>query len=231
MICSEFDHLLDLYIDGELDEAQKSAVEEHAAQCSECRDKLKAAVALRDVLSHMDDDISVPLPAQAAWRKAVREEAKRKRMKMVYTAFGAIAAVCVLTFGVTTMLRSDVGFNSPVQRVEADGVTRSAGLIDEAAMRSLETAQSAEYIERTVVAGNVDEALGYLKDVAAEYGAEIESEAESTQGVNVFLQVPAESAFDFIGAVDGIGMEADETEYELDASAATVGVYVMIIGG
>lgn len=230
MTCSEFDHLLDLYIDGELDEAQSSAFKAHAAQCGECSDKLKAAEELRDILSHMDDDISVPLQAQAAWRKAVREEAKRKRMKTIYTAFGAVAAVCVLTFGVTSMMQQKPADLPGVQYVEADGVSEAAAFDGETAVRSIGLPQLAAHVERVLVADDVNQALGYLKDVAAEYGAEIEREAESAQGVNVFLQVPAESAEDFISAVDGIAVEPDESEYVLDMSAATVGVCVMIVG-
>ena len=230
MTCSEFDHLLDLYIDGELNEAQRNEVEGHAAQCSRCAGQLKAAEELRDILSHMDDDVSVPLPAQAAWRNAVREEAKRRKMKTIYTAIGAIAAVCVLTFGATTMMKADPTVPG-VQRVEADGVNEQTTFEGEAVMRSMEASQSAEYIERTVTAENVEEALGYLKDIAAEYGAQIEREAQSTQGVNVFLQVPGDGAVDFISAVNAIGTEADASGYEVDASAAAVSVCVMIVGG
>lgn len=231
MTCSEFDRLIDLYIDGELDNAQKNAVEAHAAACEECAGKLRAAEELKDILSHMDDDVSVPLQAQAAWRRAVREESKRRNMKNFYRAFGAVAAVCVLTFGVTAMLQQKPVEPQGVELVAADGVTESASFDGETAARSGVLPQLAEYTERTLAAEDVDQALAYLKDIAAEYGAVIENESESAQGVNVFLQVPAESAEDFISAVDAIAAEPDERTYAFDASAATVGVCVMIVGG
>lgn len=231
MTCTEFDHLLDQYIDGELNEVQRAEIKAHAAKCSECADKLKAAEELRDILSHMDDDISVPLPAQAAWRRAVREEAKRKKMKSFYAAVGAVAAVCVLTLGMITMMNERPAAVPGARRVETDGVNDQTAMVDEAAMRNIDPAQSAEYIERTVVAANVGEALGYLKDIAAEYGAEIEREAQTAQGVNVFLQVPGDGAEDFISAVNAIGTEPDNTAYAVDTSAATVGICVMIVGG
>lgn len=231
MTCSEFDRLIDLYIDGELDGAQKSAVEAHAAACEECAGKLKAAEELKDILSHMDDDISVPLQAQAAWRRAVRDEAKRKNMKTFYKAFGAVAAVCVLTFGVTAMMHQNPAEPKSVEWVAADGVTEISSFDGDAAARSGALTQNTEYVERKLTADDVDQALAYLKDVAAEYGAEIEKEAESTQGVNVFLQVPAESAEDFISAVDAIAAEPDDSAYVIDAAAAAVGVCVMIVGG
>lgn len=231
MTCSEFDRLLDLYLDGELDEAQRSAAEAHAAQCSECADKLKAAVALQGILSHMDDDVSVPLQAQATWRKAVREEAKRRKMKRIYTFAGAVAAVCVLTFGAVSMMQKKPADLSNVQRVETDGVSRTAAFDGETASRSVGSAQpSAQYIERVLTVDDITEALGYLQDVAKEYGAEIEREAESTQGMNVFVQVPAESAEEFISAVNAISTESDDSAYELDQSAMTVGVCVVMIG-
>lgn len=230
MICSEFDHLLDLYIDGELDEVQRGEIEAHAAQCGICADKLNAARELREILSHMDDDIAVPLPAQAAWRKAVREEANRKLLKKLYTVIGSVAAVCVLTLGVTSMLQREAAEMPGVRVVEADGVSDQSAFVGETVARSAETPQSVGYVERTVESADVDQALAYLKDIAAEYGAVIDREAESVQGVNVFLQVPGENALDFIAAVDSIGSEPDVREYILDQSAATVGICVLIIG-
>lgn len=72
MNCSEFEKCLDLFIDGDLDEAKRLEFEAHAVACGECQERLKTAEQLREILSHMDDEISVPLPAQAAWRSAVR---------------------------------------------------------------------------------------------------------------------------------------------------------------
>ena len=40
-----------------------------------------SAEEMQDILSHIDDNIVVPLPAQAAWRGAVRKEAAHRRMK------------------------------------------------------------------------------------------------------------------------------------------------------
>lgn len=230
MTCSEFDRLLDLYIDGELDETQRREAEAHAAQCGECTDKLKAAVELQGILSHMDDDISVPLQTQAAWRKAVRAEAKRRKMKRIYAFAGAAAAVCVLTLGTVSMMQKKPGDLSSAHRVETDGVSETAALDNETASRSIGSGQlSSQYVERVLVVEDVTESLGYLQDVAKEYGASIEREAESTQGMNVFVQVPAESAEEFIRAVNAIAVESDESAYDLDLSAATVGVCVIMI--
>lgn len=230
MTCSEFDRLLDLYIDGELDESQRREAEAHAAQCGECADKLKAAVELQGILSHMDDDVSVPLQAQAAWRKAVREEAKRRRLKRIYAFAGAAAAVCVLTLGAVSMMQDQPADLSGARRVETDGVSRTAAFDGETASRSVGSAQlSAQYIERVLTVEDVTESLGYLQDIAKEYDARIEREAESAQGMHVFIQVSSESTEEFIRALNAIAAEPDESAYDIDLSVETVGVCVIMI--
>lgn len=234
MNCSEFSSMLDLYIDGELNDAERAALEAHAQQCGECREKLAASEQLRDILSHIDEEIAVPLPAQAAWRNAVRAEAKRRRMKKIYSFCGAAAAVCVLTIGVTAMLRPGMHVQpvSDVQ-VETDGVSENlplSGAEPQMAMmlRSVD-ADAAEYIERTVAAENVEVACGYLMDVVAEYGGTVEHETDSEQSRKVYIQVPGENAADFISAADAIGVPVDEVVPDVDEAAASVGICVMII--
>ena len=230
MNCSDFNQMLDLYIDGELDDSQRKAFEAHAAQCKDCGEKLVAAEQLREVLSHMDDDISVPLPAQAAWRSAVRAEAKRNRMKKIYSICGAVAAVCVLTVGLTAMLGQDVpGTISTVSpRVETDGISEDAAIEQNIALTSSK-ARSVEYIERSIEAEDPAQAYEYLRDVIAEYGGTIERESEGDVQ-KVFVQIPGENAVDFISAVDSIGVSADEVPVSVDESAETIGICIAIVG-
>lgn len=227
MTCSEFNQLLDRWIDGELDESQRAAMKEHAAQCSECREQLASAQQLRDILSHMDDDISVPLQAQAAWRKAVREEAKKSRMKGVYRAFAAVAAALVLMVGVSAMLKQN-GAQLPgnVHRVETDGVVE-ASLPDEPVMKAAARGIP-EYVERTIVSDDAQKTAEYLADVIAEYGAAVERETEDEGVKCVFVQVPGENAEDFISAVESLGEAQASGAASFDASAATVGVCIRI---
>ncbi len=231
MTCSEFDQLLDSYIDGELDEAQRKALEDHAAQCARCGESLMAARQLREILSHMDDDIAVPLPAQAAWRSAVRAEAKRGRMKKIYTAIGAVAAACVLTFGVSTMMKAEVpGEVVPqVARIEADSVSENSDLAGESVMRRAIVPELDDYFENTVAVEDFDQACKYLEDICAEYGAMIEYEVESDEGKKIYLQVPGEVVNEFIGVVDGtIGVA--QGDYNLDTAPELVGVCISMIG-
>jgi len=231
MDCSEFNRLLDSYIDGDLSEAQRDELGQHAAQCAKCREELAAAEQLRGILSHLNDDISVPLPAQAAWRKAVREEAHRRRMKRVYSAVGAVAAAFVLLFGVSVMLRpADSGVltvNAP--RVETDGVSEAASIETEMTLTNAKT-RSLGYIERSVTADDVGQTYEYLLDVIAEYGGTVERESDGDER-KVFVQIPGENALEFLSAVDGLGETAgDEAAVMIDESAASVGICVTIAG-
>ena len=81
MNCEEARMLLDAYVDGELTPAQERALMDHVNACESCRHEFDAALLLRDVLGNMDEEVAVPLEAQAAWRRAVRAEAKKKAMR------------------------------------------------------------------------------------------------------------------------------------------------------
>ena len=107
MNCEQMRAMLDAYIDGELSAEEMRALRDHAAACENCRSELEAAELVRDALAHMDDDVSVPLEAQAAWRNAVRAEAgKRSRRRVLRVVYG-LAAALVVAIGCTAVLRSD----------------------------------------------------------------------------------------------------------------------------
>ena len=241
MNCSEFSELLDLYIDGELDSKKNAAFLKHAAMCSNCREKLQAAEQIRDILSHMDEDIAVPLPAQAAWRTAVRKEANQRKWKRIYGAVGAVAAMCVLTVGATTMLRSqsDVVPGAADQPaavsemqlayVETDGVSRDAELEEVAQPMMVRSMSVPEpYAERRIVAEDVAAAQAYLKDIVEEYDGFVEREDEKSGASEVYLRVPGENVLDFISAVDHIGIASEESVFQYDTMSDTVGICVII---
>ena len=235
MNCSEFKNRLDDYIDGVMDGRTKTDFLAHADACAACRSELKAAEQLRDFLSHMDEDVAVPLPAQAAWRKAVQAEARRRRMKHIYAACGAVAAACVLTLGVSAMLRTnpqtpgtDTVAPRSVALVESDGI--SDGAVLESSTTALGSGEAApiSYIDRTVFAQDVQTAYGYLTDIIAEYDGVVEGETAESSSVRVVVVVPGENAADFISAVDHIGVDVKEDSAVFDASAEFVGVCVTI---
>lgn len=231
--CAEFQNLLDGYIDGELDAIRRAEFEAHAAKCASCGEALRAAEQLRDFLAHMDDDLAVPLPAQAAWRKAVRAEARRRRLKRVYAACGAAAAVCLVAIGAASALRSNPvaseGRPEAVAYVEADGISDEAALEDPVArMSGAEESAAIAYVDRTVLSEDAVAARKYLSDIVAEYGGAVAYEADVDEGVRVYVQIPGQSAADFLRAVDHLGVEPEEELPALDEAAEIVGICVIV---
>lgn len=233
MNCAEFSELLNRYLDGELDAAQRAELAKHAKACSSCAEQLAAAEEVQTILSHMDEEIAVPLPAQAAWRKAVREEARRRKMKRLYRTVGSVAALFAVTIGTTLMLHgSPAAKNSdpaaPVAYVETDGLSVAKSVPDAPMPRTVSAPQTA-YSERRILAEDAAVAHGYLTDIVAEYSGVIDHEQENENGRFVYTLVPAENLPDFISAVDHIGVPVDENASLPDSTDETVGVCVIIL--
>lgn len=241
MNCSQFSDLLDAYIDGEMDDVAREGFEKHAKECESCMNQLRAAEQLRDFLSQMDDDIAVPLPAQAAWRSAVRQEARRRTLKRIYSAAGAVAAACILTLGVTTMLHSSepagvspaAGRSIDAQQVafvETDGLSEDA-VLDASAqpimMKSIPT-QEISYVNCCIATGDIESAHAYLMDIVVEYGALVEREVDADGEKSVYLQVAGENAREFAMAVSNIQSDAEETVEWAETEDAVVGICVVI---
>lgn len=237
MNCSEFCSLLDQYIDGELDDVQIAHMKEHADSCSSCKRELEASEQLRDILSHMDKDVSVPLQAQAAWRKAVKNQAHQRMKHRIYRFAGAAAAALVLTIGLTSALHGKNSLPENEQgvmltaHVEADGISEEGKLENSAAPDAQGRSRAVggmNYVERTVLTTDGEQAYQYLTDILAEYGGEIEREAEDTSGKRVYTLIPIENAEDFIRAVEHIGEDSAEDAVQWDETANSVSVCVII---
>ncbi|NLD58810.1 MAG: DUF4349 domain-containing protein [Clostridiales bacterium] len=106
MNCREFMDSLDAYLDGEMSPPGQCEFLRHAQDCSKCKDELCCAETLKASLARMNDDLAVPLRAQAAWRGAVRREAGRRKSRVLYRALSTVAAAFVLLAGTTVMFRS-----------------------------------------------------------------------------------------------------------------------------
>ena len=117
MNCTTFRANLDAYIDSELDRKTRRAMEEHAAACPECGALLNGAMDVVTRCAELNEGLTVPLECQAAWRRAVREEAESKEKEKTkrrargrsnrnawVRALSAAAAVLVLLFAVGTQL-------------------------------------------------------------------------------------------------------------------------------
>ena len=124
MKCTEFKELLDAFIDDELDAVQRARMLEHAQTCESCAQALRQARTLKRVLAELDAAPVVPLPAQAAWRGAIKREEKRRKLRNVYRAVGAVAAAFVLLVSATFAMRGAGLLNQTAQT--ADSAVMSA---------------------------------------------------------------------------------------------------------
>ena len=118
MNCKDFLERLDAYLDAEMSQPERQAFLSHAQNCSSCREELRRAEAIRDALAHMNDGLSVPLAAQAAWRGAVKRGSRRRKNRVLYRAISAVAAAFVLMAGTTAVFRATgvLDFDGDVRR-------------------------------------------------------------------------------------------------------------------
>lgn len=109
--CKFFTEHLNAYLDSELDQSTRQEMHRHAANCPSCGERLESMTRLLTMCAEMDEGLAVPLEAQAAWRKAVREEAASRGRKVsgkgaVFRRWtGGIAAALVLLVGGTFAYR------------------------------------------------------------------------------------------------------------------------------
>lgn len=105
MNCEKFRELLDSYIDDALTNEEIALMKAHAEKCDSCKEELRLSDIIKDEVRGMDDDIVVPLQAQAAWRNAVRKEIRAKKVKKAYKAMSGVAAAIVVLVGTTFAMR------------------------------------------------------------------------------------------------------------------------------
>ncbi len=75
--CGFFKEHLDAYLDSALDQKTRGQMISHADQCPECGERLETMTRLLTMCAELDEGLQIPLNVQAAWRKAVREEAAK----------------------------------------------------------------------------------------------------------------------------------------------------------
>lgn len=222
MNCEEVRLALDTYIDGELDCEYVRELEAHARTCEICNRELEVAKQLKDVLTHMDDDVVVPLKAQAAWRNAVCvEAAKRHRRRVWQYGTYAVVAALVLVFGVqfalsgsdnrqtTVMLEQEVSASQAL--VARDGNARSVSVIDGVDVENYT-------VWKKMDVTSLNEALQSIQMLADEYSGSCVIEADDACRV----EVPSEYLDDFLKAVRAIGTETYSEISEHKTETATV---------
>ena len=111
MNCERFRSMLDRYIDSELSEEERSAMEEHTLSCDDCADLLNQALTTATMCAELNEGLTVPLECQAGWRRAVREEAaqakKTPKWLLWRRALSVAAAAAALFFAIGGALNPD----------------------------------------------------------------------------------------------------------------------------
>ena len=204
MNCEEARLLLDAFIDGELSQAEMRALMDHVEACEECAREMDAAVLLKDTLAHIDDDVQVPLQAQAAWRNAIRAEAKKKNTKKWMRMAYAAAALVLLLGGVLAFgdmpAKQDAIMEVGEVAVANELIARD-GMVQTAAYTA---GAGADYtVWKKISSENPEADRKNLKILATEYNA-----GYSEQGDGICrIELPQEYLDDFLNAASRIGKE------------------------
>jgi hypothetical protein len=253
MKCNEVNGLLDLLMDGELNDEQRQAMEAHGRQCPECAAAIHSTLQMKALFEQLEPEVDVPLEAQARWRGAVRQAAKPQKPGQLRRWIASVAAAAVVLVGVGAALvhreapkqnatayedsavapmaleeraaepalasgvaSNGMAVDAPGAVVEADGMADEAVAIGDAAMglaaESEAAALSAPACELALRVKDVETACDRIRDLAQEYEAVADVQAAVDGGANVYVEIDAENARDFLNAVA-----------PLDASGKTVG--------
>ena len=104
MNCKQACEQLSEYIDGELDEQSRRAIEGHLAGCEACRDELED---LRKTIAAVKSLPTVPAPEELSSRilAGIPERAKVRPLRLRMFRALAAAAVVVLAFGIVRQVR------------------------------------------------------------------------------------------------------------------------------
>ena len=207
MSCEDFKALLDAYIDDECSEAELAALSEHAKACEACSEEFRAAQLLKETLAHMDDEIVVPLQAQAAWRSAVRAEAQKNKkaaMRKWLRAGSAVAAALVLALGLSLTAGNAPDDRAPLQTAMLQERARGAVVASDGASVAAYSGEAGAYTLRWKLGvSSVQDALQKIQMLAEEYSGGAAAQDESA----CIVELPSDYLQDFLKAAGSIGEE------------------------
>ena len=236
MNCEQMRAMLDAYIDGELSAEEMRALRDHAAACEDCKRELEAAELLRDALAHMDDDVSVPLEAQAAWRKAIRAEAGKRSKKRALRVVYGLAAALVVAIGCTAVLRSDAlkpqNALTPNAGAQARAVEFTEMMVatdgEADAVQATYSLSAEDYAAwKKYGVADFDRACQTLEELTAEYsGTATTDRGEADREAMYRIELPAAYMEDFLNAASLLGTELDSELRE--ESGETAVIYIQL---
>lgn len=227
MNCDKVKYLLDLYIDGEITRADAYEVMQHAQVCKACAQDVQAAKLMRKAIRNMDDNIDVPLKARAAWRNAVREEARKRKTRSVLRIVYGVAAALVLVVGATAIIGRnepalDTG-SAPATGTEPAAVTRYVqrdGMMQREALEWQSEETNSAW--NRITTEQPDRAGATLEALVEEYSGSW----ELMEGGVYRIELPAESLEEFMSAASRLGTEVDSRSLSDDAKTAVVFIQI-----
>jgi len=226
MDCLKVSEMLDLLMDGALDEGQRQALEAHGRECPACAAAIRSTLKMKALFDQMEPEADVPLEAQAKWRGAVREEAKAQKQKRLRRWFASAAAAVVLLAGIGLAFRLK---GTPKQNAASLIEERPIGRIEErVAEPALASGDVVTHVRSNAAPGAVVEADGVADEVVVIEDSEMDmavSQAAYETGEAVSGQsVPAceltLKVGDLAVACDRIRDLAQEYEAVADIQAA-----------
>lgn len=219
MNCEKAMQLLDAYVDGELAQEELQALENHAKACEACRRELRAARLLKHTLAHMDDELAVPLQAQAAWRNAVRAEAQKKKRNTWLRGAYAVAAALVIMLGVGLAFNVGSDRQPALMTRENSSATQAIVARDGGVQAVYSLEDSSDYtVWKKLDVEKLDQAMQTAEMLADEYSGTCRMESEGI----CRIEIPYEYLEDFLKAASHIGVETDSEIMEQEAETAVV---------
>jgi hypothetical protein len=225
--CKYFGNHLDAYLDSELDRETRLKMELHADRCPECGEKLEYMTRLLIMCAEMDEGLSVPLEAQAAWRAAIRESKPTAPRKYPVARWvGGIAAALVLLIGGTFTYR--MGGQSPADFIAPNAPVMKAApayyaLVqeNEATLRLAADGEAEEVrtvihediarpvmlrsAERRLETEDLEAGLQGIADLVDEYEGYFEQSTVDEDSAQLTVRVPTQDLDAFLSALDAVG--------------------------
>lgn len=218
MKCEEFRTMLDALLDDELSEQQRAELQEHADRCVDCKEELFLTERLKALTGNMKSEIVPPLPAQAAWRNAIRKEEKNKRFRKLYRIAGAVAAAAILLVGAVAGIRAipqkkaaepEFAFSFIATDGESDRAIPADVMEETASTKCFEQElheSSAWELSVTVDEGEKQTVRDRVMSVIQDFGGQVE--AELSTGITAYIPVEQQNAFyevlSMIGTVETV---------------------------
>lgn len=227
MNCEKVRYLLDLYIDDEITRADAYEVSQHAKVCPACAREIQAAKLMRKAIRDMDDNIDVPLKARAAWRNAVREEARKRKSRVVLRAIYGVAAALVLVVGATVAMQGKDA--APLLQSAPAAVSEPVAVRELVARDGMIQQESMEWQSgetysawKKITTDQPDRASATLESLAQEYSGSL---TMLEDGV-CRIEIPAAYLEEFMGAASRIGTEVDSQTVDVEGETAVI--YIQI---